>query len=153
MKIKNSVMLTILVWVILIAISFLWNYTNAKKEQERTALNSARSFFNHVVITRLWSARHGGLYAPVTEKMLPNPYLDVQMRDIEVNDKLTLTKVNPAYMTRQISEIAMEQKGVQFHITSLKPIRPQNKPNMREKKILKEFEKGIKERVCLLKKA
>jgi len=142
-KIKKTVMLIILAWVILIAISFLWNYANARKEQERIALHSARSFFDHIVITRLWNARHGGPYAPVSEKTLPNPYLDVQMRDIEVNDKLKLTKVNPAYMTRQISEIAMEKKGVQFHITSLKPIRPQNKPNTREKKFLKEFEKGM----------
>ena len=151
MKVKKIVMLIILAWVILIATSFLWNYTNARKEQERIAFHSARSFFDHIVITRLWNARHGGLYAPVTEKTLPNPYLDILMRDIEINDKLKLTKVNPAYMTRQISEIAMEQKGVQFHITSLKPIRPQNKPNTREEKFLKEFEKGIKEKGVFIK--
>ncbi|MCP4055457.1 MAG: diguanylate cyclase, partial [Mesoflavibacter sp.] len=68
------------------------------------------------------------------------------MRDININDKLTLTQVNPAFMTRQISEIAMEQEGVQFHITSLKPIRPLNKPTAREAQFLKEFEKGIKEK-------
>ncbi|MBW2195131.1 MAG: diguanylate cyclase [Deltaproteobacteria bacterium] len=152
MKIKKTILLIISAWVILIVISFLWNYTNVGKEQERIALHSARSFFDHIVITRLWNARHGGLYAPVTEKMLPNPYLDVPMRDIQINDKLKLTKVNPAYMTRQISEIAMEQKGVQFHITSLKPIRPQNKPTAREEKFLKEFEKGIKEKGMFIKK-
>jgi len=146
MKIKKAIILIILSWVILIAISFLWNYTNAIKEQERIALQSARSFFKHIVITRLWNARHGGLYVPVTEKMLPNPYLDVPMRDIIVNDKLKLTKVNPAFMTRQISEIVFEQEGIQFHITSLKPIRPKNKPTAREEKFLKEFQKGIKEK-------
>ena len=135
----------------LIAISFFWNYTNARKEQERTALKSARSFFHHIIITRLWNARHGGLYVPVTEKTLPNPYLDVQMRDIKINDTLQLTKVNPAFMTRQISEIAMEQEGIQFHITSLKPIRPQNKPTPREEKFLKKFEDGIKEKGMLIK--
>ena len=151
MKIKNTIILIILAWVTLIAISFFWNYTNARKEQERIALQAARSFFDHIVITRLWNARHGGLYAPVTEKTLPNPYLDVQMRDIKVNDTLQLTKVNPAFMTRQISEIAMEQEGIQFHITSLKPIRPQNKPTPREEKFLKEFEEGIKEKGLLIK--
>jgi len=152
MKIKKAIILIILAWISLIAISFLWNYTNAIKEQKRIALQSARSFFEHIVITRLWNARHGGLYAPVTEKTLPNPYLDVPMRDIKVNDKLKLTKVNPAFMTRQISEIAMEQEGVQFHITSLKPIRPQNKPTAIEKNFLKEFEKGIKEKGMFIKK-
>lgn len=146
MKIQKSLILIILAWVLLITISFLSNYTNAKKEQERIALNSARSFFDHIVTTRLWNARLGALYAPVTEKMPPNPHLDVPMRDIEVNDTLKLTQVNPAYMTRQISEIAMERNGIQFHITSLKPISPKNKPTSREEGILKEFENGIKER-------
>jgi diguanylate cyclase (GGDEF)-like protein len=55
-------------------------------------------------------------------------------------------------MTRQISEIALEQEGVQFHITSLNPIRPQNKPTEREKIILSEFETGQKERGMFIKK-
>ncbi|MCD6475321.1 MAG: diguanylate cyclase [Anaerolineaceae bacterium] len=151
MKIKNIVIIIILTWAMLVSISFWWNYTNAIKEQERIALQSSRSFFDHIVITRLWNARHGGLYAPVTEKTQPNPYLDVQMREIEVNDTLILTKVNPAFMTRQISEVALEQEGVQFHITSLKPLRPQNKPTDREKEFLKEFENGIKENGLFVK--
>jgi len=150
MEIKKTIILIIFAWVILIAISFLWNYTSAIKEQEGIAFQSARSFFKHLVITRLWNARHGGLYATVTEKMQPNPYLDVPMRDIKVNDKLKLTKVNPAFMTRQISEIALEQEGVKFHITSLKPIRPKNKPTAREEIFLKEFEKGIKEKAMFI---
>jgi diguanylate cyclase (GGDEF)-like protein len=152
MKITKTLIFIILGWLSLIAISFFWNYKNAVKEQERIAFQSAKSFFDHIVITRLWSARHRGVYVPVTEKTQPNPYLDDPMRDIIVNDKLKLTKVNPAFMTRQISEIAMEQKNVQFHITSLKPIRPQNKPSLIEEKALKEFEKGIKEKGIFIKK-
>jgi diguanylate cyclase (GGDEF)-like protein len=48
-------------------------------------------------------------------------------------------------MTRQIAEIAAQQKGIYFHITSLKPIRPGNKPTAREEKALKYFETGRKE--------
>ncbi len=54
-------------------------------------------------------------------------------------------------MTRQISEIAMGQDGVQLHITSLKPIRPPNEPTAREKEFLKEFEAGIKEKEMFIK--
>ena len=57
----------------------------------------------------------------------------------------------PAFMTRQISEIAMGQDGVQLHITSLKPIRPPNEPTAREKEFLKEFEAGIKEKEMFIK--
>jgi diguanylate cyclase (GGDEF)-like protein len=144
MKIKKITFIIATVWIILIGISLFLNYTNAINEQKRIAFVSAKSFFDHLVITRRWNATHGGPYVPVTEKTPPNPYLDVPMRDIEVNS-LKLTKINPAYMTRLISEIAMEYQGVKFHLTSLKTIRPQNKPTPREEEYLKEFEKGIKE--------
>jgi len=152
MKIKRNIIFIILLWLLLVSISFFWNYTSAIKAQKSIAFESARSFFNHIVITRLWNAQHGGVYVPVTEETRPNPYLNVKMRDIVVNDKLKLTKVNPAYMTRQISEIAMGREGVQFHITSLKPIRPKNKPTALESEFLKEFEKGIREKSTIIKR-
>ncbi len=145
-------MCIILSWLLLITASFLWCYTSAKNEQKNIAFQTARSFFEHIVITRLWNARHGGVYAPITKKTLPNPYLDVPMRDIPVNDNLTLTMINPAFMTRQISEIAKEFYGVQFHITSLKPIRPLNKPTAREKQFLRKFEQGVKEKGVFIQK-
>ena len=146
MKIKFTAMIFSIIWSLLILLAFLWNYDNGRVEQERIALESGRSFFNHIVISRLWNAKHGGVYAPVTAKTQPNPYLDTTLRDIIVNDKLTLTKINPAYMTRQISEIAMKQDGVKFHITSLNPLRPANKPTEKEKEFLKAFENGVKEK-------
>ncbi len=146
-----TVIFFILAWITLVTASFLWNYSNAKHEQERIALQSARSFFDQIVVTRLWNSRHGGVYVPITEKTQPNPYLEIAMRDIKVNDKLSLTKVNPAFMTRQLSEIALEQNGVQFHITSLSPIRPENKATARETVFLKAFEKGVKEKGVLIK--
>ncbi len=150
MKINITVIFFIMAWVTLITLSFLWNYNNAKNEQERIAFQSAKSFFDQIVISRIWNARHGGVYVPVTEKMQPNPYLEVAMREIKVNDELTLTKVNPDFMTRQLSEIAMDQEGMQFHITGLKPLRPENKPTSREENFLKEFESGMKEKGMLI---
>jgi len=41
-------------------------------------------------------------------------------------DGVALTKINPAYMTRLIAEIARQDENINFHITSLKPIRPDN---------------------------
>jgi len=54
------------------------------------------------------------------------------MREIQVNDSLTLTKINPSFMTRQIAEIAMAQEGIQLHITSLRPLRPENEATEQE---------------------
>ena len=151
MKFRKKIIPVSVAWIILITMSFLWNYANARKEQETIAFQTARSFFNLIVITRDWNSRHGGVYVPVTEKTLPNPYLDDSMRDIEVDDGLKLTKVNPAFMTRQISEIAEERNGIVFHITSLKPIRPENKPNLKEVTFLREFESGAKEKGLFVK--
>ena len=82
---------------------------------------------------------------PVTEKTRPNPYLKTPLRDLKINKDLTLTMINPAFMTRQISEIAAHSQGIKFHITSLTPLRPGNRPNQREKAALESFEKGTKE--------
>lgn len=128
-----------------VTLSFFMNYTQAIKEQKRVALETGKSFFELILISRMWNSLHGGVYAPVTEKLKPNPYLKTPMRDIHVNKDLTLTMINPAFMTRQLSEIAIEKRRIQFHITSLNPIRPENSPSEREKQYLKAFEKGIKE--------
>ena len=152
MKYKNLISVIIAIWFTLVASSFLWNLTVRKNEQKNIALQSAKSIFNYIIITRLWNARYGGVYVNVTKGTKPNPYLDDPMRDIRINDNLTLTKINPAYMTRQISEIAQKKDGVHFHITSLKPIRPQNKPTKKEKEFLEAFEKGEKEKSMFFEK-
>lgn len=138
---KNLIVIS-LFWIALITGSFFWNYTSAKIEQEKIAFQTAKSFFELIVITREWNARHEGVYVPVTPQTRPNPYLETPLRDIQINDQLTLTQINPAFMTRQISEIA-EKQGISFHLTSLDPIRPQNRPLPMEKKALKSFEKGV----------
>ena len=99
MKFRKSILPVSLAWMILITMSFLWNYTNAEKERETIAFQTARSFFNLIVITRDWNSRHGGVYVPMTEKTPPNPYLEDPKRDVQVDDTLRLTKVNPAFMT------------------------------------------------------
>ena len=145
MKIKNNIQVIIFIWSILAFASFFWNYTNDKKARLELSFQTARSLFNHIETTRLWNTLHGGVYVPVTEKTRPNPYLQTKLKNIEINTRLTLTKINPAFMTRQISELAMEKNGIQFHITSLKPIRPMNKATLIEAAALNNFEKGIAE--------
>jgi diguanylate cyclase (GGDEF)-like protein len=146
MKFRKIIILASVMWIIVIATSFLWDYTSARNEKETIALQTARSVINLIGITNEWNDRHGGVYVPVTGKTLPSPYLEKLMRDIKVNDSLELTKVDSHYMTRQLSKIAMEKEGIEFHLTSLKPICLQNKPTEREKIFLnKVFETGLEE--------
>ena len=143
MRKKTAIVISI--WVALVGGSFIWNYVAAGKAREEVAFKTAGSFFDQIVIARKWNAQHGGVYVPVTESTQPNPYLDAPGRDIRISQNLTLTKINPAYMTRQISEIAAKQEGTKFHITSLLPVRPENKPTPRERQALEAFQRGDKE--------
>jgi signal transduction histidine kinase len=97
------------------------------------------------VVTRAWNSVHGGVYAPVTPYSQPNEYLIDSLRDIVTKEGMLLTKINPAYMTRQIAEIIQTNYGLKFNITSLNPIRPANSADEWETKALKSFEKGTPE--------
>ena len=134
-----------LFWNLMVASSFVWNLTDAREEREAFARLTARSFFQQIVLARLWNANHGGVYVPVSSNTQPNPYLLDPMRDVIVNEELTLTKVNPAFMTRQLGEIAADKRGLRLHITSLNPLRPENNPTELEAAALKSFEEGVPE--------
>lgn len=135
----------IIFWVVIVGSSLTWNIKTTQNGIEQTILNIGRSFFQEIETTRLWNAKHGGVYVPISEETKPNPYLDVPNRDVITTTGINLTKINPAYMTRQISEIAQQENNIHYHITSLKPIRPANKPDEWEAAALYGFESGEKE--------
>jgi hypothetical protein len=142
---KTKSYIVILFWLLVVGGAFGKNYSSETKAHNDRAFQTARAFFDQIVLSRAWNTGHGGVYVPVTENTQPNPYLDDPLRDLETNKGIKLTKINPAFMTRQIAEIAAKEKGVQFHITSLKPIRPGNNPADWERIWLESFEKGIME--------
>lgn len=124
----------------LVLVSFLvWNAGAHKQYVRNIVLYQARAFFEQILTTRYWNASHGGVYVPITKQTQPNPYLHVSDRDLLTVDGKRLTKINPAYMTRQIAEIAAVRNKVKFHITSLNPIRPQNAADKWEQKALHSF--------------
>lgn len=115
---------------------------SALEEQEHLALSTAESFFQQIVITRKWNADLGGLYAQVTDSTQPNPYLQTANRDLKFDSNLTLTQINPSFMTRLISEVSQKSQGVQYHMTSLNPIRPDNRATEMEARYLRSFEEN-----------
>jgi len=143
---KKNILIISFIWTALIAGSFLWNYHSALKKQHGLALHAARSNFQQILLFRSWNSLHGGVYVPITESTQPNTYLEVALRDIKISEGLSLTMINPAFMTRQVSEIAEKKEGIKFHITSRNPIRPENRATEIEEAALKEFEKGIPEK-------
>ncbi len=130
----------------LTVISLGWNCKRLEQATLELAAQNARSQYKKDLIYRRWASIHGGVYVPPTEATPPNPYLTfVAERDITTTSGKALTLVNPAYMTRQVHELGKKDYGDRGHITSLKPIRPENAPDPWEVEALKAFEKGKEE--------
>jgi diguanylate cyclase (GGDEF)-like protein len=137
--------LSALCWLFLLALSASWNIKQIQTARQELNLHVARSFFGLIVIMRDWNALHGGVYVPVSELIQPNPYLEVPDRDIQLPDGRLLTKVNPAYMTRLVAELAQQENQVRFHITSLQPVNPANGATAWEREALLAFEAKAQE--------
>jgi signal transduction histidine kinase len=132
-------------WTGVVAASLMWNVVQGRQRTLEVARIQARSAYEKDIIYRRWNTMHGGVYVPVTAQTQPNPYLDVPDREITTPTGKELTLMNPAYMTRQVHQLAEEQAGVRGHITSLNPIRPENAADPWETEALKAFERGESE--------
>jgi len=138
-------MVTALIWTLVLVGLYAWSIKNIYNHTKELAIYQARAFFEEIVTTRSWNATHGGVYVPITDKTKPNPYLDDPSRVVISTNGLALTKINPSYMTRQIAEIASIKNSTWFHITSAKPIRPENAPDNWELDALRNFTEGFNE--------
>ena len=110
---------------------------------DQEILTGARSHFQNIVLTRRWNSNYNGIYVEKIEGVESNPYLDNP--DITGADGKVYTKKNPALMTREISELAEKQGLYTFHITSSKPLNPNNEPDEFESYALNLFEQGTTE--------
>ncbi|MBL6945048.1 MAG: diguanylate cyclase [Rhodospirillales bacterium] len=137
---RSFIISTTLIVVLVTLAIFLGMFINYSQLVESELQARARSQFNSIVLTRRWNAEHGGVYVEKREGVESNPYLENP--DIETVDGKIYTKKNPALMTREISELASKGADHSFHITSLKPINPNNVPDERERTALEAFESG-----------
>ncbi|MDD2742424.1 MAG: diguanylate cyclase [Rhodocyclaceae bacterium] len=142
---------TYVVAAMLCGISVIYEFKHIDDAMNSLALERGRVLFRLIELTRDWNTLHGPFYAPINERNQPNPYLDHPKRDVTTTDGVALTMINPAYMTRQIAELAENADGVRLHITSLRPVRPSNKADAWETESLKMLEDGqLKDRLSLV---
>jgi len=145
MNFSRWIFVLAIIWVLsggIVLSSWYINYQAMQSSALEMVNIKGHSLFQLVQASRLWNSRHGGVYAPVTEQTPPNPYLNVPDRDIVDSSGRKLTMVNPAYMTRQITDLLRETEGIDAHLTSLKPLNPINKADLWEQTGLKRFEEG-----------
>jgi diguanylate cyclase (GGDEF)-like protein len=131
------------VWTTVVAASLIWNLAQQRRETLTLAYTTALTLYEKDLLYRRWAADHGGVYVPVTAATPPSPYLShLPERDLQTPSGRRLTLINPAYMTRQVYELALESRQPQGHLHSLKPLRPENVPDAWETAALKDLEQG-----------
>lgn len=135
-----------LILIISISVSFVVyrledaKYTQIELAKQKVVNNAVTHYFD-LVNMRQWNAMTHGVYIkPQDENIKPNPYLKNNMLRSSENE--LLIRVNPAWMTRQISEIANKNGDHFFKITSLKPLNPNNAADEFETEALQFFEKN-----------
>ena len=132
------------------AISVYINLEKAREQYKQLAIVMGHSFLKAIIATREWNAEHGGVYVPITEKIQPNPFLKDPLKNIETKDGMKLTKVNPAYMSRLVAELLHRENGIEIHIASSNPLRPENRADGWEQQALRRFERGSREESAVI---
>ena len=113
-------------------------------QQESSLFKEAVSLFETIIKVRQWNAEHGGVYVKQKKGLLPNPYLIDNVLKADNNN--TLIKINPAWMTKQISNLINKDTNKYYKITSNNPINPLNAPDEFEREALNYFEKNPDEK-------
>jgi len=116
-----------------------------RKNTLQIAENFAHESYRKDVLYREWNTKIDGLYGKISEYLPPNPYLKTDKKIITTTEGEKFTLINPAYMTRMVHDLGKKNLNIVGHITSLDPIRPENRADEWEQKVLQEFEQGKKE--------
>ena len=134
------------VWTVILAGLMAKEFYDIRQYTKEIALNTARAHLNKDTSFRLWGSLNGGVYVPVLEDTPPNPYLaHYPERDLITPAGKRLTLMNPEYMLRHLNQTFSDLYGIAGHITSLKPLRPENSADPWETRALHAFEAGAKE--------
>lgn len=139
MKNKNFIIYSTVVIIFILTLLIMKYISDTRNNyqliSEKVLFQQASTLFNNLVTIRKWSSDHGGIYVKAHNGIEPNPYL-VDNHTYTKDNEL-LIKINPAWMTRQLSELSNTKENFLFKITSLEPINPKNLPDDFELRALK----------------
>ena len=127
LRVKRLGWILMLGWSLLLLLILAWNWSQVTTSTREQAAMTLRMTLEKELIVRRWATEQGGVYVPITARTPPNPYLEnVPEQNIVTPSGRQLTLLNPAYMMRQIHEMALEEHGIYSRLTSLNPINPLN---------------------------
>ena len=132
-------------WTLVVILSIIWRVNQESYDKLYQAREIARSHLEKDLLIREWNINHGFVYGPVTPEHQPNPLLKIPEREIVTPSGKTFTAINSSAMIRQIYELAEKKIAYRGHLTSLKPLRPENAPDLWEQQALKKLESGAQE--------
>ncbi len=113
-------------WCLFVALLYHNSSSINKEHMEEQLLTQAQNLYTFVLDTRNWNAKHGGVYVRESDFGVPNKWLPEDSRSVSMPDGTRFVLINPAYMSRQLSEDS-NLPGAHFKITSVNPLRPENK--------------------------
>jgi PAS domain S-box-containing protein len=143
MRLSGKVVLIVVTTVSLfITLIFTVLLIRTDNQIEQNILNTSRSIYRNVLITRKWVSDQDGVFVKKTPAMAPNPYLPHPYIFTDYGD--TLLMKNPALVTRELSEMSRYMgNDFSYHMASLNYINPENRPDDFEQSALLSFaEKG-----------
>ncbi len=133
------------IWCLAFLSSLAWNLHNNRNSTMEQALFWAEAAIGKDMVYRQLVSSVGGVYVPVDQGIEPNPYLaHIPHRDVVTREGRELTLVNSSYFIRLAhdQEASTFPDGIRSHVTSLKPLRPENAPDTWEREALQAFRKG-----------
>jgi len=131
---------------LLIGTLIRWEKTSLEEIQVSGLKEVGRAFYQHIMSTRIWTSSHGGVFVE-SENLLSRTgptNKDPGLDGLAIMGK-KYRKVNPNVVTTRIMDILNQRSGYKFHITSLNPSTPANRPDAWEEESLKQFQKGVRE--------
>lgn len=136
-------------------VAAIWFNKYAQRNLDELMHRQAAALIQQIVLMRHWNAAYRGVYVLKRPGVETNPYLyqvgpgeerprtfRPEITDTEGN---VYTLKNPALMTRELSELTAKNAEIRFHLTSLKLINPNNRPDAFEQSSLQRFEQGAEE--------
>jgi hypothetical protein len=124
------------------AVSLYLDLRGSDQQYERLAAEVARSFYQAIDAVRDWNLRQGGIYVRESPETQPSPFVAPSLREIVSLDGVRMAMISHAHMTRLLSEVLTQDRGIHLHITSLAPVRPENRAEEWEISALRKFEDG-----------
>lgn len=138
-----------LLWLIATAVSFGYGWHRLGDRVVAMAVSEAESTHETHVAYRRWVTRRGGVYVEASAATPPDPLLAgrVRERDVVTPSGRRLTLIGPFSLARLVMAESGGADMPVAHVTSLAPLREENRPDAWEARALQQLRAGETEAI------